>query len=68
MRDSWFQHPNCTTGEAEELVKRYLKNGAQVEKSLNDDFLTWTVSVRLPEYKYKPRTPYELRQRVWGER
>ena len=66
MKRTWFHHPHCTTREAEELLIRYRRNGVQAEKSLNQDFLTWTVSVKLPEYKYLPRTPRVLRQRIWG--
>lgn len=66
MKHTWFHHPECTTNEADELVARYRKTGAQVEKSLNHDFLTWTVSVKLPEYKNPPRTPRVFRQRIWG--
>lgn len=48
MKYSWFQHPDCTTEQAEQLVSRYQARGIVTEKSLNADYLSWTVSARLP--------------------
>ncbi|OLW44809.1 hypothetical protein P288_23610, partial [Salmonella enterica subsp. arizonae serovar 18:z4,z23:- str. CVM N7307] len=48
------------------LVSDYQKRGIRTEKSLNPDFITWTVSAKLPEYAHRVRTPKSLRQKVWG--
>lgn len=66
MKKTWFQHTECSTEQADELVKRYKARGVRVERSLNPDYVTWTVSAKLPEYKYPARTPRTLRQKVWG--
>ncbi|EAA0607369.1 hypothetical protein NHK20_004461 [Salmonella enterica] len=66
MKMTWFQHPVCTTEEADELVAEYRRRGVKVERSLNPDFITWTVSAKLPEYARRVRTPKSLRQKVWG--
>lgn len=29
MRKTWFLHPNCTTEEADELVKQYRRRGGK---------------------------------------
>ncbi|STU62278.1 82 prophage-derived uncharacterized protein ybcO [Klebsiella pneumoniae] len=47
MKRSWFHHLECTTQQAEELVARYRQRGVKVERSLNPDFMTWTVSAQL---------------------
>ena len=46
MKYSWFHHHECTTEQADELVASYRRRGATVERSLNRDNITWTVSVR----------------------
>lgn len=51
MKYSWFHHLECTTQQAEELVARYRQRGVKVERSLNPDFMTWTVSAQLVEDK-----------------
>ncbi|EJW0956188.1 hypothetical protein N8R58_004607, partial [Salmonella enterica] len=50
MKYSWFHHHDCTTEQADELVAEYRRRGVKVERSLNPDFITWTVSAKLPEY------------------
>lgn len=53
MKRSWFHHHECTTQQAEELVARYRQRGVKVERSLNPDFMTWTVSAQLVEDKIR---------------
>jgi hypothetical protein len=53
MKHSWFHHPECTTQQADELVARYRQRGVKVERSLNPDFVTWTVSAQLVEDKIR---------------
>lgn len=53
MKRSWFHHLECTTQQAEELVARYRQRGVKVERSLNPDFMTWTVSAQLVEEKIR---------------
>lgn len=55
MRETWFRYPDCTIEEAEELMRQYHRRGVSVEKSLNHDFIKWTVSALLPEYRNKPK-------------
>ncbi|EDU6851542.1 hypothetical protein CPW27_004859, partial [Salmonella enterica subsp. enterica] len=52
MKYSWFHHHDCTTEQADTLISDYQKRGIRTEKSLNPDFITWTVSVKLPEYAH----------------
>lgn len=66
MKYSWFHHHDCTTEQADTLISDYQKRGVRTEKSLNPDFITWTVSAKLPEYAHRVRTPKSLRQKVWG--
>lgn len=66
MKYSYFQHTECTTHQADELVAEYRRRGVKVERSLNPDYLTWTVSVKLPECLHPARTPRTYRQKVWG--
>lgn len=66
MKHSWFHHLECTTQQAEELVARYRQRGVKVERSLNPDFMTWTVSAQLVEDKYPPRPDSRWRNRMWG--
>lgn len=47
MKMTWFQHPACTTEEADELVKQYRRRGVKTERSLNHDCINWTVSALL---------------------
>lgn len=53
MKYSWFHHCDCTTQQADELVARYRQRGVKVERSLNLDFMTWTVSAQLVEDKIR---------------
>ncbi|WP_179135242.1 hypothetical protein [Salmonella enterica] len=53
MKYSWFHHHDCTTEQADTLVSDYQKRGIRTEKSLNPDFITWTVSAKLPEYAHR---------------
>ncbi|AXC80165.1 hypothetical protein [Salmonella enterica] len=66
MKYSYFQHTECTTQQADELVAEYRRRGVKVERSLNPDYLTWTVSAKLPECSRPARTPRTYRQKVWG--
>lgn len=66
MKYSWFHHSDCTTEQADELVANYRRRGVKVERSLNSDYLTWTVSAKLPESEHSARTPRTFRQKVWG--
>ncbi|MGK9173233.1 hypothetical protein KXR87_08375 [Yokenella regensburgei] len=66
MKSSWFQHTDCTTAQADELVATYRARGVKVERSLNHDYFTWTVSVWLPEARRQERTPRAFCQKVWG--
>ncbi|EEM7559900.1 hypothetical protein N2I16_004568 [Salmonella enterica] len=54
MKMTWFQHPVCTTEEADELVKQYRRRGVKTERSLNYDCIHWTVSALLPEFDHVP--------------
>ncbi|EKF9075224.1 hypothetical protein O1B01_004432, partial [Salmonella enterica] len=54
MKMTWFQHPACTTEEADELVKQYRRRGVKTERSLNHDCIHWTVSALLPEFGHVP--------------
>ena len=66
MKFSWFHHHECTTEQADELVASYRRRGATVERSLNRDNITWTVSEKLPECEHPARTPRTFHQKVWG--
>lgn len=55
MKYSWFHHHECTTQQADDLMARYRQRGVKVERSLNPDFMTWTVSAQLVEDKNPPR-------------
>ena len=66
MKFTWFHHTDCSTEQADELVKRYKARGVRVERSLNSDYLTWTVSARLPEGNKSPRINRRWQNRIWG--
>ncbi|EIC5230804.1 hypothetical protein K9X08_002504 [Salmonella enterica] len=66
MKYSWFQHHDCTTEQADTLISDYQKRGVRTEKSLNSDFITWTVSARLPEGNKPPRINRQWQNRIWG--
>lgn len=66
MKYSWFHHHECTTEQADELVASYRRRGAMVERSLNRDNITWTVSVQLLEGEKAPRPSRVWQSKVWG--
>ncbi|HBM2915247.1 hypothetical protein [Klebsiella michiganensis] len=66
MKISWFQHTDCTTQQADELMAKYRQRGVKVERSLNQDLITWTVSAQLVEDKNPPRPASRTRNRMWG--
>ncbi|HDT3696202.1 TPA: hypothetical protein QHS09_003312 [Enterobacter roggenkampii] len=66
MKHTWFHHTDCTTQQAEELMAEYQRRGVMVERSLNSDYLTWTVSARLPEGNNQPRINRRWQNRIWG--
>ncbi|OUE59417.1 hypothetical protein [Citrobacter amalonaticus] len=66
MRETWFNYPDCTTEQADELLAQYQRRGIAVERSLNPDYITWTVSARLPECKNPPRADRRWQNRMWG--
>ncbi|HGY5195263.1 TPA: hypothetical protein ACX3MJ_004956 [Raoultella ornithinolytica] len=66
MQISWFHHHDCTTQQADELMAKYRQRGLKVERSLNPDFITWTISVMLVEDKHAPRPNSRWRNRMWG--
>lgn len=63
MKYSWFYHHDCTTEQADTLISDYQNRGIRTEKSLNPDFITWTVSAKLPEYARRcgRQNPYAKR-------
>ncbi|EAA4085037.1 hypothetical protein DO628_24590 [Salmonella enterica subsp. salamae] len=66
MKYSYFQHTECTTQQADELVARYRARGVKTERSLNPDYTTWTVSAFLPTSGKPARPDNRWRNRVWG--
>lgn len=66
MKYSYFHHTECTTEQAERLIADYQSRGVRAKKSLNPDFLTWTVSAKLQECERPARTPRTFRQKGWG--
>ncbi|ECC3255685.1 hypothetical protein YD04_002142 [Salmonella enterica subsp. enterica] len=66
MKKTWFQHSECTTEQADDLQQQYRARGVSVERSLNPDYLTWTISVRLPESAKPPRIDRRWQNRMWG--
>lgn len=66
MKLTWFNYPDCTTEQADELLAQYRRRGIAVERSLNPDYITWTVSARLPESKNPPRADRRWQNRMWG--
>lgn len=66
MKELWFQHTECTTAQAEQLLADYRRRGVKAERSLNPDYITWTVSARLPEAMRQERTPRTFCQKGWG--
>ncbi|MDV0369159.1 hypothetical protein RVO90_24925 [Enterobacter chengduensis] len=66
MKDTWFNHTDCTTAQAEELLAQYRRRGVKVERSLNADLITWTVSALLPESNKPPRPSRVWQSKAWG--
>ena len=66
MKKTWFHHTDCTTQQSEELIAEYQRRGVKVERNLNSDYLTWTVSARLPEDNKPPRVNRQWQNRIWG--
>lgn len=65
MRETWFHYTQCTTQQAEELMAEYRCRGIKVERSLNSDYITWTVSALLPEVNKPPRPSRRWQHRAW---
>lgn len=65
MAKSWFHYTECTTEQADELQRQYQRRGVAVKRSLNPDYLTWTVSVERQEVAYLEPTPRTYLQKVW---
>lgn len=66
MKYSWFHHHDCTTQQSDELMAKYRQRGVRVERSLNQDLITWTVSAQLVEDKNPLRPASRTRNRIWG--
>ena len=66
MKYSWFHHHECTTEQAGELVANYRRRGVKVERSLNRDNITWTISAQLPEGDKVPRPSRVWQSKAWG--
>lgn len=65
MKKSWFQHTQLTTEQADELEARYRAKQIKIERSLDNDFIHWTVSAFLPEASKPPRQERTWQQRIW---
>ena len=65
MKKSWFQHPQLTTEQADELEARYRAKQIKTERSLDNDFIHWTISAFLPEASKSPRQARTWQQRIW---
>lgn len=65
MAKSWFHYTECTTEQADELQRQYQRRGVAVKRSLNPDYLTWTVSVERQEVMYLEPTPRTFLQKAW---
>ncbi|HFK4064847.1 TPA: hypothetical protein ACG1UU_002251 [Kluyvera ascorbata] len=66
MKYSWFHHHECTTEQADELVDNYRRRGVKVERSLNCDNITRTISAQLPEGDKAPRPSRVWQSKAWG--
>lgn len=66
MRKTWFHHTECSTEQADELVATYQRRGVKVQRSLNPDYVTWTVSAYLPTSNSPARPDNRWRNRMWG--
>ena len=65
MKKSWFQHTQLTTEQADELEARYSAKQIKTERSLDNDFIHWTISAFLPEASKPPRQERTWQQRIW---
>lgn len=65
MKYSWFHHHECTTEQADELEARYRAKQIRTERSLDNDFIHWTISAFLPEVSKPPRQDRTWQQRIW---
>ncbi len=65
MKKSWFQHTQLTTEQADELEARYRAKQIKTERSLDNDFIHWTISAFLPEASMTPRQERTWQQRIW---
>ena len=66
MKYSWFHHHESTTDQSDELVASYRRRGETVERSLNRDNITWSVSAQLPEGDNAPRPSRVWQSKAWG--
>ena len=66
MKFSWFHHHECTTEQADDLVDNYRRRGVKVERSLNRDNNTCTISAQLPEGDKAPRPSRLWQSKAWG--
>lgn len=66
MKMSWFQYNELTEAQANALVDHYRAKNVRTEKKLSPDYLTWSVSVLLPESAKPPRPDRRYQQRYWG--
>ena len=65
MKKSWFQHTQLTTEQADELEARYKAKQIKTERSLDNDFIHWTISAFLPEASKPPRQDRTWQQWIW---
>ncbi|AYL65698.1 MULTISPECIES: hypothetical protein [Citrobacter] len=65
MKKSWFQHTHLTTEQADELEANYKAKQIKTERSLDNDFIHWTISAFLPEASKPPRQDRTWQQRIW---
>ena len=65
MKKSWFQHTQLTTEQADELEARYKAKQIKTKRSLDNDFIHWTISAFLPEASKPPRQDRTWQQRIW---
>ncbi|HEB4874348.1 TPA: hypothetical protein R0C45_002526 [Kluyvera ascorbata F0526] len=65
MKKTWFHHTDCSTEQADELIAQYQSRGVRVERSLNRDNITWTISAQLPESEKAPRPSRVWQNKAW---
>ena len=60
------KYPTHRTEQADELEARYrAKQQIKTERSLDNDFIHWTISAFLPEISKPPRQDRTRQQRTW---